>query len=188
MEDNLKKMHDYFEMNSIPIGKNEPGKSSKIVTDKISNLNQDSIDKFIEHNSIRNFDTLLSHGNDIAQDIEQFYSDTKSNNKKQQDPLLPLHNVLKIMKIVLPEYSKVSQDARITMQECASEFISFIGSEAAELAKMERRRTLTAEDIIMAMTNLGFDNYLPFSKTLLEKIKHESSNRYSARRTRRNLD
>ncbi|KAF1740975.1 hypothetical protein MXB_1148, partial [Myxobolus squamalis] len=168
--------------------RNEPGQSSKIITEKISNLNQDSIDKFIEHNSIRNFDALLSHGNDISQEIEPLYSDTKSNYKKKLDPLLPLHNVLKIMKVVLPEYSKVSQDARIAMQECASEFISFIGSEAAELAKMERRRTLTAEDVIMAMTNLGFDNYLPFSKQLLEKIKHESSNRHLARRTRRNLD
>ena len=45
------------------------------------------------------------------------------------------------------------------VQEAVSEFISFITSEAAEYCLKEKRKTITGEDIILAMNNLGFEEW-----------------------------
>ena len=48
---------------------------------------------------------------------------------REQDRLMPTANIARIMRRQLPEHCKVAIDARVTMQECVSEFISFITSE-----------------------------------------------------------
>lgn len=45
------------------------------------------------------------------------------------DYLLPIANVSRIMKKALPEGAKISKDAKRCVQECVSEFISFISGE-----------------------------------------------------------
>ena len=48
---------------------------------------------------------------------------------KEQDKLLPIANVSRIMKRALPENAKIAKDAKECVQECVSEFISFITLE-----------------------------------------------------------
>lgn len=48
---------------------------------------------------------------------------------KEQDRWLPIANVARIMKLALPENAKIAKEAKECMQECVSEFISFITSE-----------------------------------------------------------
>jgi hypothetical protein len=48
---------------------------------------------------------------------------------KDQDRLLPIANVARIMKQAVPQSAKVSKDAKECVQECVSEFISFVSSE-----------------------------------------------------------
>ncbi len=60
------------------------------------------------------------------------FTSSESNEKvssKEQDRLLPIANVSRIMKQVLPENSKISKESKQLVQECASEFIAFITSE-----------------------------------------------------------
>lgn len=64
------------------------------------------------------------------------------------------------MRKVLPTHAKISDDAKETIQECVSEYISFITSEANERCQREQRKTITAEDVLWAMSKLGFDNYI----------------------------
>ncbi|KAF8038227.1 hypothetical protein BT93_B0929 [Corymbia citriodora subsp. variegata] len=78
---------------------------------------------------------------------------------KEQDRLLPIANVGRIMKQILPSNAKVSKEAKETMQECVSEFISFVTSEASEKCWKERRKTVSGDDICCAMEMLGLDNY-----------------------------
>lgn len=78
---------------------------------------------------------------------------------KEQDRWLPIANVAKIMKRALPEDAKIAKETKECMQECVSEFISFITSEAAEKCQMEKRKTLGGDDVLFAMTSLGFENY-----------------------------
>jgi nuclear transcription Y subunit beta len=50
---------------------------------------------------------------------------------REQDRFLPIANISRIMKRALPANAKIAKDAKETVQECVSEFISFITSECA---------------------------------------------------------
>lgn len=90
---------------------------------------------------------------------------------REQDRFLPIANVAKIMKRAIPESGKIAKDARECVQECVSEFISFITSEASDRCHMEKRKTINGEDILFAMTTLGFDNYVEPLKLYLQKYR-----------------
>ena len=79
---------------------------------------------------------------------------------REQDRFMPIANVIRIMRKILPPNAKISDDAKETIQECVSEYISFITSEANERCQHEQRKTITAEDVLWAMSKLGFDDYI----------------------------
>lgn len=93
---------------------------------------------------------------------------------KEQDRWLPIANVARIMKNALPENAKIAKEAKECMQECVSEFISFITSEASEKCHQEKRKTVNGEDILFAMTSLGFENYAEALKIYLAKYRDQS--------------
>ncbi|QQP38238.1 Nuclear transcription factor Y subunit beta, partial [Caligus rogercresseyi] len=80
---------------------------------------------------------------------------------REQDRFLPIANVARLMK----------KDARECVQECVSEFISFITSEASDRCQAEKRKTINGEDILFAMSTLGFDNYVDPLKMYLQKYR-----------------
>ncbi|CDK26924.1 unnamed protein product [Kuraishia capsulata CBS 1993] len=90
---------------------------------------------------------------------------------KEQDMYLPIANVGKIMKRALPPQGKLSKESREAVQECVSEFISFITSQAAEKCSIEKRKTLNGEDILHAMNSLGFEHYAAALKIHLAKYR-----------------
>ena len=63
------------------------------------------------------------------------------------------------MKKAIPERGKIAKDAKECVQECVSEFISFITSEAAERCLLEKRKTINGEDILSSIQVLGFEGY-----------------------------
>ncbi|KAF2869316.1 histone-fold-containing protein [Massariosphaeria phaeospora] len=79
--------------------------------------------------------------------------------------------VARIMKMALPENAKIAKEAKECMQECVSEFISFITSEASEKCSQEKRKTVNGEDILFAMTSLGFENYAEALKIYLSRYR-----------------
>lgn len=97
------------------------------------------------------------------------------------------------MKTALPDNAKIAKEAKECMQECVSEFISFITSEgeffqsvapinsfpdhcytASEKCQQEKRKTVNGEDILFAMTSLGFENYSEALKIYLSKYREVS--------------
>ncbi|KAG7699162.1 hypothetical protein KL933_001700 [Ogataea haglerorum] len=94
---------------------------------------------------------------------------------REQDRWLPIANVARLMKNTLPTTAKVSKDAKECMQECVSEFISFITSEASDKCLMEKRKTINGEDILYSMTNLGFENYSEVLKIYLAKYREQQA-------------
>ena len=64
------------------------------------------------------------------------------------------------MKNTLPENAKIAKDSKETVQECVSEFISFITSEASDKCMQEKRKTINGDDLLWAMSTLGFDKSL----------------------------
>ncbi|KAI0070650.1 histone-fold-containing protein [Panus rudis PR-1116 ss-1] len=93
---------------------------------------------------------------------------------REQDRFLPIANVSRIMKSSVPGTAKISKEAKECVQECVSEFISFITSEAAEKCQMEKRKTIGGEDILYAMGTLGFENYAEVLKIHLAKLRQVS--------------
>jgi nuclear transcription Y subunit beta len=99
--------------------------------------------------------------------------------------------VARIMKMALPDNAKIAKEAKECMQECVSEFISFITSEgestpshlpastnavplASEKCQQEKRKTVNGEDILFAMTSLGFENYSEALKIYLSRYREVS--------------
>ncbi|XVF17013.1 hypothetical protein REPUB_Repub10bG0080200 [Reevesia pubescens] len=92
-------------------------------------------------------------------------------NNKEQDRFLPIANVGRIMKKVIPSNGKISKDAKETVQECVSEFISFVTGEASDKCQREKRKTINGDDIIWAITTLGFEEYVGPLKLYLTKYR-----------------
>ncbi|XP_051977036.1 nuclear transcription factor Y subunit beta-like [Xyrauchen texanus] len=92
-------------------------------------------------------------------------------NFREQDIYLPIANVARIMKNAIPQTGKIAKDAKECGQECVSEFISFITSEASGRCHQEKRKTINGEDILFAMSTLGFDMYVEPLKLYLQKFR-----------------
>ncbi|WFD18748.1 transcriptional activator hap3 [Malassezia caprae] len=84
---------------------------------------------------------------------------------------LPIANISRIMKRALPENGKIAKNAKECMQECVSELISFITSEASDRCGSEKRKTINGDDILYALRVLGFDNYEQVLKVYLSRYR-----------------
>ncbi|MQM01623.1 hypothetical protein Taro_034381, partial [Colocasia esculenta] len=90
---------------------------------------------------------------------------------REQDRFLPIANVSRIMKKALPANAKISKDAKETVQECVSEFISFITGEASDKCQREKRKTINGDDLLWAMATLGFEDYVEPLKVYLQRFR-----------------
>jgi len=75
------------------------------------------------------------------------------------------------MKKVLPGNAKIAKDSKEAIQECVSEFISFITSEASDKCQQEKRKTINGDDLLWAMSTLGFEKYIEPLKLYLGKYR-----------------
>ncbi|KAG6435159.1 hypothetical protein SASPL_100028 [Salvia splendens] len=96
---------------------------------------------------------------------------------KEQERLLPIANVGRIMKQILPPNAKISKEAKETMQECVSEFISFVTGEASDKCHREKRKTVNGDDICWALGSLGFDDYGDSLKRYLIRYREAEGER-----------
>ncbi|KAJ0981937.1 hypothetical protein J5N97_010192 [Dioscorea zingiberensis] len=107
-------------------------------------------------------------------------SDNDSGGAREQDRFLPIANVSRIMKKALPGNAKISKEAKETVQECVSEFISFITGEASDKCQREKRKTINGDDLIWAMTTLGFEDYVEPLKVYLHKFRELEGDKVGA--------
>ena len=76
---------------------------------------------------------------------------------REQDRLMPIANIGKIMarQLAYTGHAKISEDTKRLMQECATEFICFIISEANDQATQAKRKAVSGQDIIDACGHMG---------------------------------
>ena len=107
-------------------------------------------------------------------------SNADFSSRREQDRFLPIANVSRIMKKALPANAKISKDAKETVQECVSEFISFVTGEASDKCQREKRKTINGDDLLWAMTTLGFEDYVEPLKHYLHKFREIEGERAAA--------
>lgn len=106
----------------------------------------------------------------------------QAGNVREQDRYLPIANISRIMKKALPANGKIAKDAKDTVQECVSEFISFITSEASDKCQKEKRKTINGDDLLWAMATLGFEDYIEPLRAYLARYRElEGDTKGSAR-------
>lgn len=123
-----------------------------------------------EHVSTSPEDTQENGGNASSSSSLQQISTLR-----EQDRWLPINNVARLMKNTLPPSAKVSKDAKECMQECVSELISFVTSEASDRCAADKRKTINGEDILISLHALGFENYAEVLKIYLAKYRQQQA-------------
>lgn len=88
------------------------------------------------------------------------------------------------MKRALPDNGKIAKNAKECMQECVSELISFITSEASDRCGSEKRKTINGDDILYSLRVLGFDNYEQVLKVYLSRYRQAQEENPRQRRRR----
>ncbi|PKA58952.1 Nuclear transcription factor Y subunit B [Apostasia shenzhenica] len=87
---------------------------------------------------------------------------------REHDRFLPIVGIGRIMRKAIPENGKIAREAKEFVQECVTEFISFITSEAVDKCQKEERKTITGDDLVWALSSLGFEEYVEPLKLYLQ--------------------
>lgn len=114
---------------------------------------------------------MADSDNDSGGERERHQNSSRELSPREQDRFLPIANVSRIMKKALPANAKISKDAKETVQECVSEFISFVTGEASDKCQREKRKTINGDDLLWAMTTLGFEEYVEPLKVYLQRFR-----------------
>ena len=83
--------------------------------------------------------------------------------------------VQKIITEILPASSGQTfvRDARDLLIECCVEFVTLISSEANEMSEKEAKKTIAVEHIEKALTELGFQDYVPDVLAVADEFKDQ---------------
>ncbi|XP_066360611.1 nuclear transcription factor Y subunit B-4-like [Miscanthus floridulus] len=95
-------------------------------------------------------------------------------------PFLPINNIRSVMRSAVPENRKIAKDAKESVQECVSEFISFVTSEASHKCKEEGRKSINGDDIIWSLGTLGFVEYVEPLMLYLMKYREITKDSFPA--------
>ncbi len=89
--------------------------------------------------------------------------------------MIPLATVQKIITEILPSSSgqNFARDARDLLIECCVEFITLISSEANDISEKEAKKTIAVEHIEKALTELGFQDYVPDVLAVADEFKDQ---------------
>eukprot|EP00700_Malawimonas_jakobiformis_P002096 EC723228.1.p1 GENE.EC723228.1~~EC723228.1.p1 ORF type:complete len:187 (+),score=41.88 EC723228.1:50-562(+) len=88
---------------------------------------------------------------------------------------LPKAIITRIIRNKLPENVNVAKDAKAAISQAASVFILYATATAHDFAKHNSRTTVTAKDVIDAMKELEFDDFVPQLEEALESYKKEAA-------------
>lgn len=81
----------------------------------------------------------------------------------------------KIMSKILPPTCTVDTEAKELVKDCAQAFISSLTRAMIDKCTQEKRRTMTASDVVSSLKNLGFDDYITPTEMILAKLKERPS-------------
>ncbi|EES05602.1 nuclear transcription factor Y subunit B-1 [Sorghum bicolor] len=87
--------------------------------------------------------------------------------------VLPMANLVRLMRQVIPKSAKISSRAKDLTHDCALEFVGFLAGEASERATAQHRRTMAPEDFTCSLQALGFDDYVKPMNTYISRYREQ---------------
>ncbi|CAG9829900.1 unnamed protein product [Diabrotica balteata] len=95
--------------------------------------------------------------------------------ERLEDLNLPNTTVQKIIKEVLPDSVYIGKDARSALSRAASVFVLYVTSQASNEAQNNNRKMLIANDVLKALEELEFENFIePLEEVLKEHVNSKS--------------
>ena len=94
---------------------------------------------------------------------------------REQDRLLPMANVARLMSCVVPKDAKVARDAKVLMQEMVSEFVCFVTAEANDFSIGANRKAVCPEDCSNALEALDLGMFVPILQDARTHLLKSSS-------------
>ncbi|RLN11971.1 nuclear transcription factor Y subunit B-1-like [Panicum miliaceum] len=80
-----------------------------------------------------------------------------------------------------PPDSKITGDAKEAVDNCLVEFCAVFIAAAVEECRRDKRTTVTGDDLILALNNLGFEDYVRPLAVYLRRFREVEGNRPRAR-------
>merc|ERR1711976_311889 len=119
-----------------------------------------------------------NNGNQMEDILDKNNSDVYNDGPKTVEDLqLPLSVVSKIIKDSLPQGVIVSKEARMAMSKAASVFILYCTSCANNLVMANKRKTLRDVDILAALDEMEFGEFVPQLKQNLEGYRKSTKDK-----------
>ncbi|KAG9391530.1 Histone-like transcription factor (CBF/NF-Y) and archaeal histone [Carpediemonas membranifera] len=90
---------------------------------------------------------------------------------KESEQYVPIANVNRMMHTVVGDDVKIMRDTKELLQESVSEFILLLTGEATEVCNADGRKTISAEDVLTVVQNVGFERYEPYLRAMHQCIR-----------------
>ncbi|XP_046735098.1 DNA polymerase epsilon subunit 3 [Diprion similis] len=100
--------------------------------------------------------------------------------ERLEDLNLPNAVVTRIIKESLPDGVNIGKEARAAVAKAASIFILYITSTANTIAKKGKRKTISGTDVIQAIEEIEFDQFLEPLQEALENFKKSQKEKKDA--------
>ncbi|XP_011494509.1 PREDICTED: DNA polymerase epsilon subunit 3 [Ceratosolen solmsi marchali] len=100
--------------------------------------------------------------------------------EKLEDLNLPNAVVTRIVREALPDGVTVAKEARAAVAKAASIFILYLTSSANIIAKKSNRKTVSGQDVIQAMEDIEFDQFIAPLQEALENFKKNQKEKKDA--------
>lgn len=100
--------------------------------------------------------------------------------ERLEDLNLPNAVVTRIFKDALPDGVTIGKEARVAVAKAASIFILYLTSAANTIAKKGNRKTIAGADVIQAMEEIEFEQFVTPLKDALETFKKSQKEKKDA--------
>ena len=96
-------------------------------------------------------------------------------NKRSRDAEFepPAAQIVRIVKDVLPKGVQLTKDARAAFQKAAGIFIHYLTTASNDICNENKRSTIYPNDVLVALKDLEFHDFIAPVERVLEKLKNE---------------
>ncbi|CAE1268851.1 POLE3 [Acanthosepion pharaonis] len=105
--------------------------------------------------------------------------------ERPEDLNLPNAVITRIIKEAIPDGVNVSKEARLAISKAASVFVLYATSCSNNFALRSKRKTINAQDVLSAMQDMEFDQFLDPLKFCLESFRREQQGKKEASEKRK---